>query len=164
MTVSVCRVMVGAGAADGLGDPLADPDGLGDAADADALPLDALSIPGTPTAWQSWLTSGASFMDWPMLATSPSCIHLAKSTPNWVPWPRFAIFWRAGSCVSVSVAGPFSQAPSARHAATALPEGDAAGVLVLLLVTSATITMTTTRISGGATTRKGVRRQKGFGP
>jgi len=55
--------MVGPGAADGLGDPLADPDGLGDAADADALPLDALSMPGTPAAWQSWLTSVASFKD-----------------------------------------------------------------------------------------------------
>jgi len=75
-----------------------------------------------------------------------------------------SIFWRAGSRISVSVAGPFSQAPSARHAVAALPGFDAVGVLVLLLATSATMVMMITRISGGTTTKKGVGRQKGFGP
>jgi hypothetical protein len=99
-----------------------------------------------------------------MLPESPSCIHLAKSTPNWVPWPRFAIFWRAGSWKSVSVAEPFSQAQSALHAAAALPGCDAEGVLVLLLVRSTAMVMMITRISGGAIIKKGVSRQKGFGP
>jgi hypothetical protein len=94
--MSVCRVIVGAGDADGLGDPFPDPldDGLGDPS-PDPLD-DGLA---SPEAWDA------------------------------------------------SAEG-----------------GEAAVLLVLLAETHPTMVMIAMRASGGAAIKKGVRRQKGFGP
>lgn len=48
--------------------------------------------------------------------------------------------------------------------ACAEAEAEAAGLLVLLLETHPTTVMISKRVSGGAAIKKGVRRQKGFGP
>ena len=46
----------------------------------------------------------------------------------------------------------------------AAADWDVAGLLVLLEETHPTMAMIITRVSGGAAIKKGVRRQKGFGP